>query len=131
MTKGLQAGVGWCSCLPLSHRQARDVPPRLPLPLQASLVEQIARLVDAGTLTGVADVRDESDRDGVRVVVEVKRGGTCHKSGHKPAGWLALCCLSSSPGCCANVCAAQRLGRVVAQACAVTSVLRPPASQPW
>ncbi|KAL4439020.1 hypothetical protein ABPG77_006957 [Micractinium sp. CCAP 211/92] len=42
---------------------------------KASLVEQIARLVDAGTLTGVSDVRDESDRDGVRVVVEVKRGG--------------------------------------------------------
>lgn len=41
---------------------------------QAALVEQIARLVDAGTLTGVSDVRDESDRDGVRVVVEVKRG---------------------------------------------------------
>jgi DNA gyrase subunit A len=38
------------------------------------LVEQIARLVDAGTLTGVSDVRDESDREGVRVVVEVKRG---------------------------------------------------------
>ena len=42
--------------------------------LQASLVEQIARLVDAGTLTGVSDIRDESDRDGMRVVVEVKRG---------------------------------------------------------
>lgn len=42
--------------------------------LQSALVEQIARLVDAGTLTGVSDIRDESDRDGVRVVVEVKRG---------------------------------------------------------
>lgn len=41
---------------------------------KAGLVEQIARLVDAGTITGVADVRDESDRDGMRVVVEVKRG---------------------------------------------------------
>ncbi|EFN51479.1 hypothetical protein CHLNCDRAFT_56398 [Chlorella variabilis] len=42
---------------------------------KSALVEQIARLVDAGTLTGVSDIRDESDRDGVRVVVEVKRGG--------------------------------------------------------
>uniref|UniRef100_A0A1D2AGK7 DNA topoisomerase (ATP-hydrolyzing) n=1 Tax=Auxenochlorella protothecoides TaxID=3075 RepID=A0A1D2AGK7_AUXPR len=41
---------------------------------KAALVEQIARLVDAGTLIGVSDVRDESDRDGMRVVVEVKRG---------------------------------------------------------
>lgn len=37
-------------------------------------MEQVARLVDDGKLTGVSDVRDESDRDGVRVVVEVKRG---------------------------------------------------------
>ncbi len=49
-------------------------PPFLSAP-QASLVEQIARLVDDGVLTGVSDVRDESDRDGLRVVVEVKRGG--------------------------------------------------------
>lgn len=38
-------------------------------------MEQIAKLVDAGTLSGVSDVRDESDRDGMRVVVELKRGG--------------------------------------------------------
>ena len=30
--------------------------------------------MDDGTLQGVADVRDESDRDGMRVVVELKRG---------------------------------------------------------
>ncbi|PSC74003.1 DNA gyrase subunit A [Micractinium conductrix] len=43
---------------------------------KSALVEQMAKLVDAGTLTGVSDIRDESDRDGVRVVVEVKRGGS-------------------------------------------------------
>jgi DNA gyrase/topoisomerase IV subunit A len=43
-------------------------------PLQAGLVEQIARLVDAGAINGISDVRDESDRDGLRVVVEVKKG---------------------------------------------------------
>ena len=48
---------------------------------KAALVEQIARLVDAGTITGVSDVRDESDRDGMRVVVEVKRGGS---------GWVGV-----------------------------------------
>jgi DNA gyrase subunit A len=42
--------------------------------LQAALVEQIARLVDAGSLTGISDVRDESDRDGMRIAVEVKKG---------------------------------------------------------
>lgn len=42
--------------------------------LQAALVEQIAKLVDAGTLTGISDIRDESDRDGMRIAVEIRRG---------------------------------------------------------
>lgn len=42
---------------------------------QAELVVKIAELVEAKTLTGVADVRDESDRQGLRVVVEV---GGCY-----------------------------------------------------
>ena len=37
-------------------------------------MEQIARLVDEGKITGVSDIRDESDRSGMRVVVELKRG---------------------------------------------------------
>lgn len=41
---------------------------------QAALVEQIAKLVDAGTLTGISDVRDESDRDGMRIAIEIKKG---------------------------------------------------------
>jgi DNA gyrase subunit A len=40
---------------------------------KARLVERIADLVQAKQLEGVADLRDESDRDGVRVVVELKR----------------------------------------------------------
>lgn len=63
-----------CLPSPNSHVPAAATCPHSAHP-QAALVEQIARLVDAGTLTGVSDVRDESDRDGVRVVVEVKRGG--------------------------------------------------------
>ena len=54
--------------------------PSSPLVAQSALVEQMAKLVDAGTLTGVSDIRDESDRDGVRVVVEVKRGGWVRES---------------------------------------------------
>jgi DNA gyrase subunit A len=42
--------------------------------LQAGLVEKVAQLVEGKVLEGVSDVRDESDRSGVRVVVEVKRG---------------------------------------------------------
>ena len=41
---------------------------------KASLVEQIADHVNSRTIEGVSDIRDESDRDGMRVVIEIKRG---------------------------------------------------------
>jgi DNA gyrase subunit A len=40
---------------------------------KARLVEQIANLVQAKRLEGIADLRDESDRDGIRMMVELKR----------------------------------------------------------
>ncbi len=38
------------------------------------IVEEIAGLVQSKKVTGVSDLRDESDREGVRIVIEVKRG---------------------------------------------------------
>jgi DNA gyrase subunit A len=38
------------------------------------LLEAIAELVREKRLEGIADLRDESDRDGIRIVLEVKRG---------------------------------------------------------
>ena len=40
---------------------------------KAALLERIATLVNEKKLDGVADLRDESDRDGIRVVIELKR----------------------------------------------------------
>jgi len=40
---------------------------------KASLVERIADLVREGRIDGVADLRDESDRRGIRVVIDLKR----------------------------------------------------------
>ncbi len=40
---------------------------------KAGLIEKIADLVQDGRLEGIADIRDESDREGVRVVIELKR----------------------------------------------------------
>jgi DNA gyrase subunit A len=37
------------------------------------LIEQIAELVNEKKIEGIADIRDESDRDGMRIVVELKR----------------------------------------------------------
>ena len=41
---------------------------------KAKLVEKIAQLVHAKRLEGISDLRDESDRQGMRVVIELKRG---------------------------------------------------------
>src|SRR5512136_3176574 len=41
---------------------------------KSRLLESIAALVNEKRIEGVADIRDESDRDGMRVVVEIKRG---------------------------------------------------------
>ena len=38
------------------------------------LLERIAELVRDKALEGIADLRDESDRDGMRIVIELKRG---------------------------------------------------------
>ena len=42
---------------------------------KADLVKTIAELVKNKKITGIADLRDESDKDGMRVVVELKRDG--------------------------------------------------------
>src|SRR5688572_20518778 len=41
---------------------------------KAKLIERIADLVREKTLEGISDIRDESDRDGMRIVIELKRG---------------------------------------------------------
>ncbi len=41
---------------------------------KAKLIERIAELVQTKKLDGIADIRDESDREGMRIVIEVKRG---------------------------------------------------------
>ena len=40
---------------------------------KANLVEKIAHLVIDKKIVGISDLRDESDRDGIRVVIELKR----------------------------------------------------------
>ena len=40
---------------------------------KASLIEKIAELVREKRIEGIADLRDESDRDGMRIVIELKR----------------------------------------------------------
>ncbi|MBI4004750.1 DNA gyrase subunit A [Candidatus Roizmanbacteria bacterium] len=46
---------------------------------KASLVEKIAHLVVDKRIVGISDLRDESDRDGIRVVIELKRDASYRK----------------------------------------------------
>lgn len=41
---------------------------------KSALVEKIAELVENKSLDGISDIRDESDRSGMRIVIELKRG---------------------------------------------------------
>lgn len=41
---------------------------------KAALIERIALLVKEKKLTGISDLRDESDRDGIRILIELKKG---------------------------------------------------------
>ncbi len=41
---------------------------------KARLIERIADLVREKTIEGISDIRDESDRDGMRIVIDLKRG---------------------------------------------------------
>src|SRR5688500_3703522 len=46
---------------------------------KASLLEKIAELVKDKKIDGIADLRDESDRDGMRMYIEIKRDANPHK----------------------------------------------------
>ncbi len=46
---------------------------------KSSLLEKIADLVKDKRIDGIADLRDESDRDGMRIYIEIKRDSNPHK----------------------------------------------------
>jgi len=62
---------------PLGERSDREAIIITELPYQvnkARLIERIAELVREKKLEGISELRDESDKDGMRVVIELKRG---------------------------------------------------------
>ncbi len=60
----------------IEHRGNRDIIVIDELPYQvnkAKLIEKISELVKNKTIEGISEVRDESDREGIRVVIELKK----------------------------------------------------------
>ena len=69
-------GVAAIETIEAKGRPDRDAVIITELPYQtnkASLIERIAELVNDKKLGGIADIRDESDRDGMRIVIELRR----------------------------------------------------------
>jgi DNA gyrase subunit A len=50
---------------------------------KASWIEKVAELVNQGKIDGISDIRDESDRSGMRVVIELKKDTTAPKVLHQ------------------------------------------------
>ncbi|MEO0835367.1 MAG: DNA topoisomerase (ATP-hydrolyzing) [Cyanobacteria bacterium J06642_3] len=50
---------------------------------KAGWIEKVAALVNQGRIEGISDIRDESDRSGMRVVIELKKDATAKKVLHQ------------------------------------------------
>jgi DNA gyrase subunit A len=69
-------GVARIDTIEVKGRPDRDAVIITELPYQtnkAALIERIAELVNEKKLEGISDIRDESDRDGMRIVIELRR----------------------------------------------------------
>jgi len=73
---------------------------------KARLIEKIAELVRDAKVEGVSDIRDESDKDGMRIVVELKKGTVAgvvlnqlykHTAMQSTFGVIMLCIVSGQP----------------------------------
>jgi DNA gyrase subunit A len=66
------------ACIETQEKTGREFIVINEIPYQvnkASVLEKIADLVREGKITGISDIKDESDRDGMRIVIELKRDG--------------------------------------------------------
>ncbi|MEB3267956.1 MAG: DNA gyrase subunit A, partial [Leptolyngbya sp.] len=69
-------GVATIETVEQRGRPDRDAIIITELPYQtnkAAMIEKIAEMVNERRMDGIADIRDESDRDGMRIVIELKR----------------------------------------------------------
>jgi len=56
------------------HKKNAIIITELPYQIyKAGWIEKLAELVNSGKIHGISDIRDESDRDGMRIVIELKK----------------------------------------------------------
>ncbi len=60
------------------HKRNALVVTELPYQInKASWIEKLADQVNTGKINGISDIRDESDRDGMRIIIELKKNINC------------------------------------------------------
>ncbi len=73
---------------------------------KTTLMEQIANLINSKRVEGISDLRDESDKDGIRIVIELKRDAQAeiilnrlfkHTSMEGTFGAIFLCLVNRKP----------------------------------
>jgi len=65
------------ACIAVEEKGTREVLVVSEIPYQvrkSAIIEKIVEVVKEGRITGISDIRDESDRDGMRLVIELKKG---------------------------------------------------------
>lgn len=68
-------GVSHVEDMPHHADRQRIVIDEIPYGVNKSrMIEQIAELINDKIITGISDLRDESDKDGLRIVIELKKG---------------------------------------------------------
>ncbi len=73
--KGIIQIRGNAEIEPLGKDRERIVIKEIPYQVnKAKLIERIAELVNEKILTGISDIRDESNKEGIRVVIDLKKG---------------------------------------------------------
>jgi len=93
----------------IEHEKNKDQVIITEIPYQlnkTTLLEQIVALINNKRVEGVSDLRDESDKDGIRVVIELKRDGNAeivlnrlykHTSLETTFGAIFLCLVNRKP----------------------------------
>jgi DNA gyrase subunit A len=72
--RGSLDAYGLAEIEPMKGDRARIVIYQIPFQVnKATLIEKVADLVKSNRLEGISDIRDESDRTGMRIVIELKR----------------------------------------------------------
>jgi DNA gyrase subunit A len=73
--KGIIQIRGVCDVEDLNNDRQRVVIKEIPYQVnKAKLIERIAELVNEKLLTGISDIRDESNKEGIRIAIDLKRG---------------------------------------------------------